>query len=205
MPWPIIAALGASALGGLIGGGDQKQSTSPDFGKYGSLADTLYKQYAKSMGGGTGWAENALINTGLYTPKDSTAANLSGYHSSGVSNINEIYDILGRQTGNNLTARGLSDSPVAGLSDQLMEIERGKQIADFTNQMPLLQRQFQQEDQNNALNFLRTISGQQTVQGGNQLASMFSDTGSMLGWLMGQGILGGGKNQSTPSYLSYLP
>ncbi len=80
-----------------------------------------------------------------------SSTDLSGYTSNGLANIGQAFNNAQTGLNANLTARGLGTSPVAAAAQTRLGIARAGQNAQFTNTIPLLQRQFQNEDQANAL------------------------------------------------------
>lgn len=162
---------GGSALSGLLGGGDKKSSTTPQIEEqYRPLLSNLYYTYL-----------DKLKNPG---------ADLSGYAGTGVSNINSVYDLAKMVRSNNLTRRGLSTSPVAAVADEMGDSARIGKIAEFQNTLPLMQRQFQQENQSGALNLIRTLMGQQQTVQGNPAGDAANSTMDMLAYLYGKGAFG---------------
>jgi len=173
MGWLAPLALGVSALGGLFGGSksSRTQSSTPTIDpKYQGLVDALYGKFSSNL--------------------DSTVP-LEGYEGTGISNINSVYDIAKTTRQNSLTRRGLSTSPVAANMDAVAENSRAGDISTFQNSLPLLQRELQQQDYTNALNLIKSLMGQETVVPGSAAGSTFNNAGSMLGFLLGQGLLGG--------------
>ena len=108
-----------------------------------------------------------------------SSTDLSGYEGTGLENINDVYRGLNLNASNNLTARGLGTSPVAGIVDQNLNIARGGEMARFLNGLPLIQRQMQNEDFSNATNFLNFGRGSQTtgtaVAPGSVIGGAFSE------------------------------
>jgi len=127
---------------------------------------------------------------------------LSGYETAGIGGINKTYDTINRAISNDLSARGLSSSPIAGSADVRSQIARGGDIGTFRGTLPLVQRGFEQENYQNLLNLFGkvpvgqkttgTSSGQVTYPG-SVAGSVFGGMGDILAFLMGKGVLGGGK------------
>lgn len=170
-----IAMVASSAISGALarkGSSTQTSSTMPQVDPvYGGLRDILLKN-----------ATSRLTSGGL--PE--------GYETGGVRNINHTYDLIGQNQQNSLTARGLGTSPIAGAVDASRNLGRAGQIADFQTNLPLVQRQLQNEDFGMANNLLShgygsTSTGTQNYSQGGGASGAFSDVGSMLGFLMASG------------------
>jgi hypothetical protein len=184
MPFPLIpVALGAASfLGGMLGnrGKTATQTTTQTLDpKFGPLQSMLMEQV---MG--------RLRDGGL--PK--------GIETAGIGNINRTFDLIGQRTGNDLTARGLGSSPVAGAVEGNLQNARGGEIAQFQNSLPQLARQNQFQDLMMAQGLLGQGRGSTQTQTdpGNPLGGAFSNLASMLGLLIGQGKLGGAKLPGVP-------
>lgn len=126
-----------------------------------------------------------------------TSTDLSGYTAGGVRDINRTFDLAGQSTANNLTARGLSGSPVAGAADASRNVARAGAIGNFRASIPLVQRDLQGQDLGLAgslLGFGRgttstgNTTGTQSLGGG--AAGSFENLASMLGYLSATGQLG---------------
>lgn len=126
-----------------------------------------------------------------------SSVDLSGYTAGGVENINNAFGGIQQSIANNLTARGLASSPVAGAVGANVDIARGGNIAQFLNTIPQLQRQYQLEDMQAALPILNLGRGTTTVgiEPGSATGSALSTIGGLLGYLHAQGVIGG---NSTP-------
>ena len=107
---PIGASIwGPAALsffGGLIAN-KQKSSSKPNYGPlHGLILDMMRKRLTGST-------------------------DLSGYTAQGLQDTNHTFDLIGQSQGNDLTARGLGTSPVAGAVNATRENARGGAIARF--------------------------------------------------------------------------
>jgi hypothetical protein len=130
------------------------------------------------------------------------STDLSGLTANTISGINQAYGGVGQNIANNLTARGLATSPVAGLSDTNTQLARAGTIAQFLNQVPLLQRQLQNEDFNAATNLISQFGrGTSSVGAGSALASGLGSAGEVLAYLNSRGLLNRGTATSTDTSL----
>lgn len=183
----IIASLvgaGGSAVGGALAK-KNKSSTTPTLDpKYGPLQDSVLSMLKKRLG---------------------TSADMSGYQAGGQQNINRTFDTIAQSQGNDLAARGLSTSPVAGAVDATRQNARAGATASFLNSIPLLQRQMQGEDLGLANNVLGQGRGSQTTQtSGGGAAGGFENLSDYLGFLMQSGAFkkpspGFGTTYATPN------
>ena len=199
-----------SGLAGLFGGG-QQQKTKTSGTINNSQTGTFNQQ---------GQSNNITQNTHNLTPMQQalaqqftsgaqrlagSAADMRGYTAGGLQDINRGNDVLKQSLGNTLASKGLSFSPAAANAETSNEINRVSQGNQFLQQVPLLQRQLQ--DQANqglerAFSALpvdttstsqgttnqsgnTTQQGTQTQQGtnivsGNPMGGLFSGIGSGL-------------------------
>ena len=141
----------------------------------------------------------------MYMDRLQQPTSLAGYEAQGTGNINNVYRLGQQSLSNSLTARGLSTSPVAGSGMATLESGRLGEVANLQNQMPLLERQYANEDLTNAMRMLAmqpygsssTGGGSGTSNSsvtfpGSAMGGAFGDLGSMLGFLLGQEKIGGG-------------
>jgi len=195
--WTLLGTLGAAGLGGLLGGksktqtqtGSQTSSTTP-------IENPDYQELIQK-----------IIGMGLDKAGGGTGDYLKGYEAQGMDQINRTHDAIAGNLENMLTGRGLSTSPIAGQVDIQRELARGSDIGNFQANLPLVGRQLEQQDFGNIMAILgqRPIGSQTsgTTQGsittpGNMAGGAFGDIGSMLGWLLGKGKLGGGSSSGGP-------
>jgi hypothetical protein len=117
-----------------------------------------------------------------------------GYETGQIGEINNTFDLIGQRQGNDLTARGLGSSPVAGIVDANREQARGGEIVRMQRQIPQMARDNQLQDLMMSMGLLGQGRGNTTTQTdpGNPMGGAFSNFASMLGLLMGQGQLGNG-------------
>lgn len=135
-----------------------------------------------------------------------SSVDLGGYEAHGLTGINDAF--AGAQTALNadLTSRGLATSPIAATAGTNLQAERGTNIAQFLNQLPLLRRQMEGEDLNAANAFYQarprgtTVSQQGTqVLPGSAVGSAFGSAAEMLAFLAGQGLFKGGGSPGYPN------
>lgn len=172
--------LGLSALGGLLGN-KQKSTTTPTLDKaYGPLQGMILN----------------LVQRRLQTDPD-----LSGYQAQGMSTINRNYDLVKQAQANNLTARGLGTSPVAGAVDASRENARVGEISSFANSIPILRRQQQAQDLGLAGDVLSLGRGSSTeASGGGGFAGGATNLAQMIGYLMGTGAFKRGAPAAAPAW-----
>ncbi len=185
--WPAIAAAGISAAAGAFGNKSKQTQTAVTSRQYQPLEQLILNSIQGRLSkGGT---------------------DLSGYSANGISDINHVYDLVGQRTSNDLTARGLGTSPVAGAVEASGQQARAGGIAQFMNSIPLLQRQLQTEDLGLAGNVLNTGRGiVSTSTSGGGAAGAASGLGSMLGFLIASGAFNkgaGGGSSSIPAFGAY--
>ncbi len=120
-----------------------------------------------------------------------SSTDLSGFTANGISGINNAYGGASTALNNSLTARGLATSPVAGTGETNLQLGRAGSIAQFLNSVPLLQRQFQNEDQNAATNLISQLGrGTSTVGAGSAVGAGLGSAGELLAYLNGLGAFG---------------
>ena len=175
MPFPLLAPLimgGASLVGGWLSGRN-KQSSTPTI-------DPAFKPL-----------QQMLIDRA--TKRLSMPSSLpEGFETGGISTINKTFD-AGRQSLENvLTARGLGTSPVAGSAMGKFEGGRVGVVARFRRDLPVVERQMRQEDEEEVLRLLGLGRGMTYEgRGGGGAAGAAENLASMLGFLYGQGAFGG--------------
>lgn len=189
---PLAIAAAGSAIGGALSNkksartGTQSNTTTTTFNEpaeYRTLGDLLRSRI-----------ENRLRSS----------VDLGGYEAQGLTGINDAF--AGAQTALNadLTSRGLATSPIAATAGTNLQAERGTNIAQFLNQLPLLRRQMEGEDLNAANAFYQarprgtTVSqhGTQIVPG-SAAGSAFGSAAEMLAFFAGQGLFKGGGTAPT--------
>lgn len=184
MPLPLIplALSGASFLGGLLSNRPKTSNSSYNNTTTQSLAP-----------GASGLNDQLLemIRGRLSAP----SALPTGYQERGIQDINRVFALTDQNRNANLTARGLSTSPVAAIDSNSA---RAGEISRFNTSLPLVDRDLRNQDMDFASRLFAlqprttTSSGTGTqTQPGNMLGGGLDSLGSMLGLLMGQGAFGG--------------
>jgi hypothetical protein len=143
-----------------------------------------------------------LIQSRLATPLDT-----SGYTANGVSTINKSYDLAKQAGDNNLSARGLSTSPVAATVDTTRQTAQAGDVARFQNSVPLLARESQGADLSQAAGLLGLGRGSTTTgESGGGAAGSFENLATYLGYLQGTGAFKKTAQPYTlPGYGTPLP
>lgn len=130
---PLIGA-GVSALAGLFGNKKPQTTTTNSTNTSTPLLDPQ-QQFLQSLIG------NDAVNM-----DKAGAPDLSGYEANGLQQINQASALKSKTASNLLAARGLSFSP-SGVQNLINpEADRLSQSSQFLSQIPLLQRQFQQQN-----------------------------------------------------------
>lgn len=139
-------------LAGLFGGGkQQKVQTS---GTISNTGTGTFNQGGTSSSTNTGSTtpnltplQQALIKqfSGGASNLFSQSQNLNPYAASGLEQINAGGDVANKVLQNSLAARGLSYSPAAANATTQNTLNTVNQGSQFLNQLPLLQRQLQQQ------------------------------------------------------------
>lgn len=182
MPLPLIplAIGGLSFLGGMFNNRERTtKNTSTTSSTLSPEASALNTQVLD------------IIKSRLSAP----SALPAGYKESGISDINKVFDLVNQGQSANLTARGLSDSPVAAIGTGNA---RAGEISRFVTNLPSVERDFRNQDLSQAMQAFMmqprttTTTGTHTMPG-NMLGGGFSDLATMLGFMMGQGGFGGAK------------
>lgn len=147
---------------------DTTGSTTPTFGAGGDLNSVVLNMIKKRLSG--------------------SGPDMAGYGASGIGNINHTFDLVKQSQANNLTARGLGTSPIAGAVDANRETARGGQIAQFQNSLPLIQREFQNQDFGLAGNALGLNRGATTTSTGRSTTQTSGlDLPKLMGYLIASG------------------
>lgn len=125
----------------------------------------------------------------------------AGYEAQGVGKINDTFGVINQGIGNRAAAQGVSGGPTEAYARNISDLNRGGQIAGFRTGLPLLERGMRMED----LGFAANVLGSQrygsttntTSTGGGGLGGGLSNAAGILGFLYGQGALGGGSKGGT--------
>lgn len=171
MPIGLAAGLGlagASALGGFLSNRSQEIKRNP--------ADTGLAQLLR----------------GEFTQRLRSPIPLEGYTAGGIQNINNTFSPIRQLLDANLTRRGLSTSPVAAAAENDLELQRGASLAQFLNQVPLLERDLRSQDFQTISNFLNSAPTQ--VLPGNRAGGAIVSPATTLAYLIGTGELNLGGN-----------
>lgn len=174
---PIAMAIG-SAISSYLANRKKTQTTMPSVSKELQPLQNQLIQMAMER-----------INSPTALPK--------GYETGQIGNINTAFDLIGQSQANNLTARGLGTSPVAGAVDAARENNRAGQIVKMQQTLPLLEKQLRDSDLAWAQSLLGLGAGQTTTTSGNALGSAASSLMDILAFYYGQGMLGGGGTGQT--------
>ena len=170
-PWLTAAAIGGSALGGVLSNtqGARTSTSTPTISpEYKTLADLLRSR-----------AEERLRSN----------FDIGGIRAGGIQGINSVFSGLQQSSENNLTARGLATSPVAATVGTNLNTARGGSIIDFLNTLPAMQRQFQNQDMTAGQDILRSGTGLSSVGAGSALGSGLGSAAEMLALLRGMGAI----------------
>lgn len=174
MPFPLLIPLITAAASGIAGSLSNRKS---------ARTSTATPTTAPEDVGIANLLRDRLT-TRLNTP-----FNLTGYETQGIQGINDAYSGITQSINNNLTARGLGSSPVAGTAMTNLNLARGGEQARFLNTLPQIQRGFEDQDINNIQAFLNARRGTQTVGAGSALGSGLGSAAEMMAFLAGQGLL----------------
>ena len=175
MGWIPLALTAASAIGGALGGRKSARTTTyNDPQEYIPLRDRLIRYNMDKLGSPTSLP--------------------GGFIEGGIQNINQNADLSRQNLENSLTARGLSNSPVAASGLMNAQTTRIGQINRFQNiEAPLFEQNLRQQDYQNASGLFGmrnpAVTGPGSVAGG-----AFGSAAEMLAYLYGSGAFGGGGN-----------
>lgn len=184
---PIIAAIiggGASIAGGALANrGNSSSSTAPTVApEYQGLQGQILQMIQGRMGQG--------------------AAPLAGYAGSGISQINNGFNLTKQSNDNNLTARGLATSPIAANVDATRESGRTAAVTGFRNSLPLLSHELQTQDlglAGNILNMGRGSTSTGTASSGGGASGAFTNLAQYIGYLQGKNVFGKGQGGLYPT------
>ncbi len=182
---PLVGA-GISALTGLFGNKKPQTSTTNSTTTNTPLLDPQ-QEFLKNLIG------NEAVNNFRNGPGD-----LSGYEAGGLQQINQGADLKSKTAANILASRGLSFSPSSVQNLINPEADRLQQSSQFLSQIPLLKRQFQQQNLQQLMQSFgimptattSTTKGTVTGNPANPIAGTLSGAGqgifAALPYLMGQ-------------------
>lgn len=116
------------------------------------------------------------------------------YTQQGLATIDRTHRLTQQRSNNDLTARGLASSPIAAAVDRSNNNARTSDMVQFQNSVPLLAREWQNEDLQRALQLMSMGRGQKSEfnDGSSALGNTVGSLAGMLGWMYGNGMLGGG-------------
>ena len=141
---------------------------------------------------GLGDLLRSTITQRLQSPGDF----LRGFEETGIGKINRTFDVMKGAQENRLTARGLAGSPVAAGSDLRFDLGRGSQIAGFQSQLPLLERDIQNQD----IGLGMSLFGGRPMgqRGWGESASETTMTPSLMSSIMSMASMGAGLGAFKP-------
>lgn len=199
---------GASLAGGALANKGKTNSTSTSNNSFNNTSTSMptiapgYSPMAQQI--------NDMVMNRLKTGTD-----LSGYTGTGLSNINRAFSLASQGSDNDLAARGLSTSPIAGAVGANRNLARAATSAQFTNSIPLLQRDLQSQDLDLGSRILSafgrgqtntssgtstgTNTGETTTESGGGAAGAFNNLSGYLGYLSGSGAFGGNNGFVNPN------
>jgi hypothetical protein len=182
MPFPLLIPLAlsaASAIGGALGNRNKKQTSTS------TTTPTLDPAFRG--------IQDVLINN-IQQRLRSPSSLPQSYIPQQTAGINQTFNLANQSLQNRLTASGLAQSPIAGAGARYLEGQRGGAIVQMKQQVPLIERDMQNQDLAQAIALLGSGRGQTTTTegtvpgaGGGGLAGGVSGLASMLGFLYGQG------------------
>jgi hypothetical protein len=103
------------------------------------------------------------------------------FAATGISNVNNVYNQVGKSLQSRLAAHGLTGGGVEGSGMATLEAARGGDVVNVLNQLPLIQRQWGQEDLANAMRMFAlrptgaTTSGTSSASGTNETKTSTMD------------------------------
>lgn len=140
---PILT--GISGIAGLLGGGTQQKSATSQTS---SGTQNTTGSSASSTTPNLSPIQQSLINQFTAGAENlaNQGTNLQPYEASGLQQIGQTGNTNQQNISNTLAAKGLQYSPAAGNAYTQNTINTGNQQSQFLNQIPLLQRQIQQQN-----------------------------------------------------------
>lgn len=177
---PLIV-IGASLLANYIGSKLNKPGKQTNTSQSTSTTSAGFSPEVASLVSGLIRQKQSEMSRGSSLPQ--------GYSTNAVEGINSAFTGAKTALNADLTARGLGTSPAATGSLQQLEQARGGQIGDLlSTKIPLLERQFKQEDENSLLNLLNMFrtSSTTTTGSGTGTATPQTNPTEGIGTLLGQ-------------------
>lgn len=178
---PAVLA-GVSGLAGLFG---SRPTTTTQSGTNNSTQNTQYNYSPEQI--------RALNQLQQGYQDQINGADLSGYQTSGLKQINQSGDAAQTAIQNMLAQRGLSYSPAAATAQTQARIGQAGQQSDFLNSIPLLQYQMKTQALQNAGGFFNAQKVGSTVNTNQTSNVKQTGSGNMAGGLfagIGSGIAG---------------
>jgi hypothetical protein len=201
---PLIGT-GVSALAGLFGAKPKptvtttnSNSTTNATGSIDNTSQPILNDSQQMLANlFTGAASNQFKNG---------APDLSSYTANGLQNINKAADIRSKTASNILASRGLSFSP-SGVQDLINpESDRLAQSTQFLSQIPLLKRQFQQQNIQGLMDAFKIQPFGQQTNGTSDQTSNTQGSSTQTGTTQGNPVAGtlSGAGQGLFASLPYL-
>lgn len=201
-----LLGVGLSALGGAL---DNRESarTGKQSGSFNNTSTSTPVELPE-------WSPFSNLLRDSITKRLSTPVPMEGYKAQGLSNINNASGLIQQSIKNKLVGSGLAGSPIEGNAAIQGELARGSQAVNFLNEAPLQERAMQNQDLQLAMQLFgqrptgKTLTSTGKSEGtytqpGSMLGGAFGDAASMLGWLAGQGLLGGKKQPASGGFDIY--
>jgi len=198
--WLIPAVMAAASYFAGKKGNKSKQTSTSTNASTASSTPTLAPEYQ-----GIQQSLIPMIQSKLANPYKLPA----GFEQAGIRNINKTYDLAGQGLANNMTARGLGRSAIAGAGEGALAGGRASDIVQYQGTLPMIERGFQSEDIGQAMSLMNMGRGNTTTSsgtasgvtenqsGGGNMAGILSML-QMLGYMQGAGQLGGGRGTYQP-------
>lgn len=191
----------ASLISGMLGAGGKKTTGTQQGSSTQTTAQTLEPKY--------GEMQDLMIQNLI--DRMQSPVPIAGYEASGLDAINKTWGAAAQRNQNELSARGLLESPIASLSNEQLNASRAGEQAAWINKMPLLQREMQLQDLQATLAALSSAprtsqqwgstsgstTGTQTAT--SPFAEGLQDMSMIMAYLYGQGAFGGKKTGSPGS------
>lgn len=134
----------------------------------------------------------------------SLGTDLSGYEAGQVSDINHSRALQLQKLQETMALHGIT-GPAAGAAESNVDSQRFADITKLHQQIPLLQRQQQQDSLNSGLSLFTAMPRSTTTTGvtsGNKLGGGLSNAAATLAYFLGQGAFKKTQPQSTQPNLT---
>jgi hypothetical protein len=126
----------------------------------------------------------------------SNPVDTAGLEASGIQNINNAFKGASDSLNADLTSRGLGTSPAATPALSQLQAARGGAIANLENQMPLIQRDLENQDFAQANQLYQQSMGQQSTLPGSAAGGALGSMAGLLGELSVTHGIGGSQLQN---------